>query len=529
MEVFLQGLTCDMEFVPSGLFYLDSDQAILSSNLTYWNETTTPYSGNAWGGMEPWWTVGFTTNGTVYTSSKTSICLNDTTYEDLNPLNYQAINGHSRAAYWDENFSSLPYQYNYTFLLSNLNTIAGWHYAEMWVPQNVSALSLYTSADNGTTWTAGLKYNWTTATGSGTFATSNGTSVNATIYDHGEPYGIVANVTTTLHADNSPTYEYSSQQGVYDRLAIGVSLQGDTGQNPLNSSSAAFIKVQVFFNDSARYWFDALASPEFTAEPGQGYGLLNQTDGRLSFITYGNATAPAWAIGMNQTMSHLRITNYPNGSLENVLFAWGQAGVIDQSTFEFNTNVLAFLSVNTTAYSLGDTLVPDIFEYGADNLRFQFHESLVYTDFWPMVTEVANNQRRYYLAWNQWLTPTTWSSPGNYTVALPHPTTTNGWAPISAVYWLYVRSGSPLTSIIDSTYLGLTYVYFHLFANLALPPLGTGTLPPSPTSTQPPTGFTPAGPSATLTPSTLDSLIAVIIIGIILFFIVVLVMKRRRK
>lgn len=487
----LLGVAYDLEFVPSGEFYVPSDTTILSSDLEAWNETTAIYAtGNPWAFGHAWFTVGFTTNGSSIDNPKmennTRIFLNDTESELLDPLPYEAVIGDSSEAYWAQNFTfgeptPSHCQYNYTFVLQNIDTVDSWHFAEMWVPQDVTWLGLYFSSDNGTTWGNGIGYNWETQETSGTqFQTTNGTSINATIYDLSEAGGSGLNISTTAKSDNPKSYNYSSLLGVYDRVALGVRLWGDTGQDWFNSSSACLIKAQVTFTGNARYWFDYDYS-NFEREPGQGYGLLNQTDGRLYFIDDYNTSAPAWAIGMNQTLRHLRVTSYPNGSLENVLFAWNQT-LDDEATGAFIMNVFGFLSLNTDVYTRGDTDVPDVFEYGADNPRFQIHEALVQTRFQTLQTYLVTStgQRRYILNWTQTLTSTDWDSTGNYTVALvEYDRVSGGWSPITSPTWVYRRSSSPVIDTFDSSNLGSIEFYLTTPPPIILP--GVTGVTPSPT------------------------------------------------
>jgi hypothetical protein len=519
----LLGVAYDLEFVPCGIFYIPSDTTILSSNLRAWNETTAIYNtGNPWANNYAWFTVGFTTNGSSIDNpsmeNNTRIFLNNTESEILDPLPYEAIIGDSDDAFWAQNYTFgepvPPYcQYNYTFILQNLDTVDSWHFAELWLPQNVTWVGFYFSTDNGTTWENGIGYNWETQEPSGTqFQTTNGTSINATIYDLSVASGSSLNISTTAGSDNPELYNYSSLLGVYDRVALGVSLWGDTGEDWFNSSSACFIKVQVTFTGNAQYWFDYDYS-NFETEPGQGYGLLNQTDGRLYFIDDQNSSAPAWAIGMNQTLRHLRVTSYPNGTLENVLFSWNQT-LLNATTGAFTMNVFGFLSLDTTAFAEGDPDIPDIFEFGADNPRFQIHEAFIKTAFEPLQTYVSGSQRRYILNWTQTLTTTDWNSTGNYTIAMvEYNRTVNGWAPITTPNWLYRRSSSPTVDIFDSE--GETSIEFYL---TSLPP----TLPPgrreTPTTTPPETGITP--PPANVTAS--------IIIGAIIILAAVLYLWRKR-
>lgn len=517
------GVAYDLEFVPCGLFYIPSDTTILSSSLEAWNETTAIYNtGNPWANSHAWFTVGFTTNGSSIDNptmeNETAIFLNDTSYEELDPLPYEAVIGDSGEALWAQNYTfgePVPAycQYNYTFVIQNLDSVDSWHFAELWVPENVTWVGFYFSTDNGTTWQNGVGYNWEGDEPSGVqFQTTNGTSINATVYDLSVAGGSGANVSQTPSADNPESYNYSSLLGVYDRVALGVSLWGDTGEDWFNSSSACFVKVQVTFAGNARYWFDYNYS-NFEIEPEQGYGLLNQTDGRLYFIDDNNASAAGWAIGMNQTLRQFRVTSYPNGSLENVLFGWNQT-LDNDTTGAFIMNVFGFLSLNSTAFSEGDVNVPDIFEFGADNPRFQIQEALVQTRFETLQTYLNDSQRIYVLNWTQTLTATNWTSTGNYTVALvEYDRDTDGWAPTTTPDWVYRRSSSPIVDTFDSE--GETSIEFYLTSvpSVPIPPViphGHHETPtPSPSETETIT---------TTTNVTVSLIVAVILILIVALF-----------
>lgn len=503
----LIGGTYNFEFVPCGIFYIPSNRTILSSTLGSWNETTGCNYGNSFA-ANTWFTVGFTTNGSATNNpsmeNQTSIFLYDDTWERLDPLNYEAIIGHSSSANWTQDFSNVPYQYNYTFVLLNEDSVDSWHFAELWIPKNITWIGFYYSTDNGTTWENGIGYHWGNEETSGTtFQTTNGTAINATIYDIGVAGGSGASVHATPTAEYPANYNYSSLLGVYDRVAFGLELKGDLGQDWFDSLSAALVKAEVWFNGTARYFFDYDYSI-FDSEPEQGYGLLNQTDGRLYFITANSANSQAWAIGMNQTLYRLRVTNYADMTLQNVLFSWNQL-LEDGETGAFIMNVFGFLSIDTITTLQDDETLLDIFEFLGDNPRFQIHESFVKTTFSPLQT-YSGVQRRYILNWAQTLTQTDWDSTGNYTIAMvEYNRTTNGWTPVTIVSWVHRRSSSPIVDTFEST--DLSSVEFYLSTD------SMGGLPPSPS---PPKIIEP-----TEAPTTYASA-WILLVAIIIFVIIVL-------
>jgi hypothetical protein len=525
------GVAYNLEFVPGGLFYMHTDQTILSSTLEAWNETTLTYdTGTPWANSHAWFTVGFTVNGSAIDNpgmeNNTHIFLNNSESELLDPLDYEAIIGDCSEAQWVQNFSfgeAVPAhcQYNYTFIMQNLDSVNSWHFAELWVPQGVSWLGLYFSSDNGTTWSNGIGYNWDTQEAAGVhFHTTNGTDINATIYDLSVAGGTGLNVSTSAGSDNPTVYNYSSLLGVYDRVAFGLSLQGDTGQDWYNSSSAAYIKVQVIFNSTVRYWFDYDYS-NFEREPGQGYGLLNQTDGRLYFVNDQDTTAQGWAIGMNQTLRNLRITCYANRTMQNVLFSWNQT-LADEATGCFIMNVFGYLHLNTDVFSSGDPAVPDVFEYGADTPRFQIHEALVKTIFATLQTFISS-ERCYTLNWTQNLTLTSWDSTGNYTVALvQYNRSQNGWMPTTTPTWVYRRSGSPVVDLLDSS--SISTITFYLTVEPSVP--DTSPIPTTPTTT--PSGVPTY--STTGTPITTETMTWIIVAVVMVVACVgATILYKRRK
>jgi hypothetical protein len=471
----LFGGTRNIEFIPCGVFYLSSNRTILTSDLSAWNETTGLTYGNAWAN-DTWFAVGFTA---VDTDAKVDIQLFDETQETLTPSTYQAINGHSTAANWTQSFSTLPYEYNYTFILNSTNTAQQWCTAELWTPQDVDSVAFYYSTDEGETWTAGISYNFTDASGDATgFQTMDSTDVNATIYDVGTAdfYHLTPTVDPVISTTNAEpsSYTYTDLLGVYDRVAFGVELPDDA------SGSACYIKAQVIFTGAARFYLEYDDSREpFDEKPEQDYNLVNQTGSELYFVT-ANSTTSAWAIGMNQTLSHLRVTNYANGSLQNVLFSWSQT-LGDEESAGFLMNVFGFPSINTNTAG--------IFRLNTDSPRFQLHEALVLTIFSTLQTywDSANGRRVYVLNWTQILVDTPWDSVGNYTVALvEYDRASNGWHPLTSPTWLFRRSSSPIVDTFDSS--ELTGIAFYLTkGGGTVPPSGAEepTTPPTPTAAPP--------------------------------------------
>lgn len=465
-----------IEFVPCGVFYVPSDRAILSSDLSTWNERTGIAYGNSFA-EDTWFAVGFTA---VDTDADTDIQLLSGVQETLTPTTYRGVIGHSTDANWTQSFATSPYEYNHTFILSNTKTPTIWCTAELWTPQDVESVAFYYSTDNGVTWDFGISYNFTKGAGVATgFQTMDETNVNATIYEVGYASSTVDPLISTPNAAPS-SYTCSDFLGVYDRIALGVEIKDD--------ASAAYVKAQVRFTGTARFCleYDDVREP-FDVEPMQDYNLVNQTDGRLYFVTANSASSPAWAIGMNQTLSKLRITNYANKSLENVMFSWLQT-LNDNEIGAFTTNVHGFLSVSTTD---APGVPPKIFEFGSDNPRFQIHEALVTATF-QLQTYLSGTRRIYVLSWIQTLTDTDWDSTGNYTIAMVEYTrATNGWMPTLTPNWIYRRSSSPIVDIFDS--YGQDNIEFYLTAAGGII---EGVTPPA--ATPPP----PTPPSLTMIPTT---------------------------
>lgn len=497
-----------IEFVPCGIFYLPSNRTILSSDLSAWNESTGLTYGNAWAN-DTRFTVGFTA---VDFSGGTSIQLFDGTQDNLAPETYRAINGHSAAANWTQSFSTLPYQYNYTFILNSTNTIKQWCTAELWTPQDVDSVAFYYSTDKGVTWHAGLSYNFTEEEGTDNgFKTMGNNAVNATIYElcSADFYHLFPSVSPVISTPNADPNDYwmTSLLGVYDRVAFGVELPNDT------ATSACYVKAQVTFTGAARFYFEYSRRLPFDTKPEQDYNLVNQTDGELYFMTANSSSAPAWGIGMGQYLSHLRVTNYANGSLQNVLFSWSQT-LDDEESAMFAMSVLGFPSINTNSHS--------IFNLSSDTPRFQIHEGYILTMFSPLTTYLdSGNRRIYILNWTQELFATPWESTGNYTVALvEHDRATNGWAPLTSPTWLFRRSSSPIVDVLDSS--ALTGIAFYLTTS------GESGTPPGITTGEPTPTPTTTTPSLSILPNVADTDLILLAIAIVAVVVLVLAIVRKR-